>query len=379
MLRAVTKPGCAALLWAALLSHPVLANQNRTAQDLSEVQQELKKNQQALSEQQQALDAMQASLRQDELKVAESARNLNRLQQDIAANEQQQTELKKDIRVLEKKKDELNTLLAAQLKSAYMAGGHDYTKLLLNQQNTAKLERTLSYYNYLNKARIDQLDALKLVLEKLEQNRATLAEARSALEHLKQRQTDNREQLLAAKAKRQQSLQDLKNKLTQIQDSILYLQQNEKTLVKTLEELAELEQEEVTLAGLEGSEGTLPWPAEGRLTQSFGKPKHGHLTWKGVVLSGNEGDPVHSVHNGQVVFADWLRGFGWVIVVDHGEGYMSLYGHAQTLLREVGDMVRQGETIALVGQSGGQSDPGLYFEIRHKGRAINPTKWCSRS
>ena len=119
-------------------------------------------------------------------------------------------------------------------------------------------------------------------------------------------------------------------------------------------------------------------PSKGKLKHQFGQRKHGGIDWKGVLIGAKEGENVNSVHNGQVVFADWLKGYGWVIVVDHGEGFMSLYGHAQTLLRDVGDMVRQGETLALVGQSGGQASSGLYFEIRHKGRAVNPVKWCRR-
>ena len=94
------------------------------------------------------------------------------------------------------------------------------------------------------------------------------------------------------------------------------------------------------------------------------------------MIKANEGAPVTTIHHGQVVFSDWLKGFGWVVVIDHGEGFMSLYGHNQAILKEVGDQVTQGEVIALVGQSGGQSDPGLYFEIRHKGSAVNPNKWC---
>ena len=132
------------------------------------------------------------------------------------------------------------------------------------------------------------------------------------------------------------------------------------------------------MLGLNKSKGKLNWPSKGKLKHTFGQRKHGGIDWKGVLIGAKEGTNVNSINNGQVVFADWLKGFGWVIVVDHGEGFMSLYGHAQTLLKDVGDMVREGETLALVGQSGGQSSSGLYFEIRHKGRAVNPIKWCRR-
>ena len=170
----------------------------------------------------------------------------------------------------------------------------------------------------------------------------------------------------------------LKAQLTGTKNSINYLKENQQTLITTIEELEQEKNQKIELIGLNKSKGKLPWPSKGKLEHTFGQRKHGGIDWKGVLIGAKEGTNVNSIQNGQVVFADWLKGFGWVIVVDHGEGFMSLYGHAQTLLRDVGDMVREGETLALVGQSGGQASSGLYFEIRHKGRAVNPVKWCRR-
>jgi septal ring factor EnvC (AmiA/AmiB activator) len=120
------------------------------------------------------------------------------------------------------------------------------------------------------------------------------------------------------------------------------------------------------------------WPINGQLNNQFGRKRRGSLRWKGVVINSVIGTPVQTVHQGQVLFADWLKGFGWVIVINHGSGYMSVYGHNQTLLKRVGEKVEAGEPIALVGKSGGQSRAGLYFEIRHQGIAINPALWCKK-
>ena len=120
----------------------------------------------------------------------------------------------------------------------------------------------------------------------------------------------------------------------------------------------------------------LKWPIKGKIIRKYGNRRSGGVKWKGVILSAPEGREIKPVAAGKVIYADWLRGFGMVMVVEHGKGYMSLYGHAQALLKAVGDQVTPDEAIALVGRSGGQSEPGLYFEIRHKGQAINPSTYC---
>ncbi|WP_105188402.1 murein hydrolase activator EnvC family protein [Pseudoalteromonas sp. T1lg48] len=370
------------LLSAALLSLcalPASANENRTKQDLTEVQQELKKNQQNLKTQKQSLSSLQQQLKKSEQAIANNAKELRKLDTQISTNRRQHNELQTQAEQLEQRRKTLDTALAAQLRSAYMVGGHDYSKLLLNQQNTAKLERTISYYDYLNKARLKQLDELRQTLKEIEENQLALAQNREQLEQLRSQEEQQRQQLLAAKSERQAQVLALQSELNQLQSSIAYLKDNEQTLITTIEELEQTKTRQVAMLGLGSSKGKLNWPTRGSLKHRFGTRKRPGFNWKGVVINAKEGSNINSIEDGQVVFADWLKGFGWVMVVDHGKGYMSLYGHAQALLKEVGDQVYQGETIALVGQSGGQIDPGLYFEIRHKGRAVNPTTWCRSS
>jgi septal ring factor EnvC (AmiA/AmiB activator) len=125
--------------------------------------------------------------------------------------------------------------------------------------------------------------------------------------------------------------------------------------------------------------GRMPWPAKGSLAGRFGMEKRGGLLWDGVLISAPEGREVKAVHHGRVAFADWLRGFGLLLIIDHGDGYMSLYGHNQSLFKEAGDWVEQGEPVALVGNSGGRLDTGVYFGIRYQGRPVNPKHWCKKS
>jgi septal ring factor EnvC (AmiA/AmiB activator) len=120
----------------------------------------------------------------------------------------------------------------------------------------------------------------------------------------------------------------------------------------------------------------LSWPAEGKISKRFGQQRTNNLRWKGVTITSELGTRVNSIADGIVLYSDWLKGFGWVTVVDHGKHYMSLYGHNQAILKQVGDYVEQGEPIALVGQSGGKTEPSLYFEIRYKGKTVNPARWC---
>ncbi|MCG7562731.1 MULTISPECIES: peptidoglycan DD-metalloendopeptidase family protein [Pseudoalteromonas] len=365
---------------------PILgqANETRTKADLAAVQAELKKSQAAYQQQQASFSALKSTLQSFELEIAKSAKALAFTEQGISENKQQQYTLQREAEQLELQKKRLQRLLAAQLKSAYVTGSHDYSKMLLNQQHAAALERTISYYDYFNQARIAQLEALKSVFAKLAENRAQLERKKKQLLALQDQQTARRDELMLAQNARKTHLNKLNDKLSQAKAAIAYLEENEQTLISTLETLASEqasspEQYVAQLQGLQRLKGKLAWPLDGRLKHRFGQRKHVGMNWKGVVIRGSNGTPVNSVAPGQVVYADWLNGFGWVIVLDHGEGFMSLYGHAQTLLKDVGDQVMPGEPIALVGQSGGQTDPGLYFEIRHKGSAVDPVKWCRSS
>ncbi|MBB1406023.1 peptidoglycan DD-metalloendopeptidase family protein [Pseudoalteromonas sp. SG44-5] len=367
------------LILTFLATATAVANEDRTKKDLSEVQTALKQSQSEYNAQRKKVATLQKNLQQHELEIAKNAKALNMAEQSVKKTEQQQQLQQQKADQLEQQHAQFQHALAAQLKSAYMAGGDDdYAKMLLNQEDTAKFERTLSYYNYLNKARIEQLEELKALQLQIAQNQAELAKTKQKLVNLHDEQKRRQTALVNAQSERQANLKNLQAQLNSTKSSINYLKENQQTLITTIEELEKEKNKKVELLGLNNSKGKLNWPSRGKLEHTFGQRKHGGIDWKGVLIGAKEGSNINSVHNGQVVFADWLKGYGWVIVVDHGEGFMSLYGHAQTLLKDVGDMVREGETVALVGQSGGQASSGLYFEMRHKGRAVNPEKWCKR-
>lgn len=363
----------------SVLAGSIQANTERTKDDLNQVQQQLKDTNKTFKEQQALLNTIEQALKKADVAIAASSKKLKQLKFDVELNLTEQATLKDKIKSLESDKAKQQAALAAQLKSAFMTGNHDYGKLLLSQDQVQHVERTLNYYQYLNNARIKELEKLKATLIELENSRQLLTQNQVQLEALLSTQEEQQNALLVAKKEQKAEFNTLKRTLQKTQSQLVYLKQNEQVLKQTLEQLSrDLAQSEVKLVGLQKRKGKLDWPSRGKLTHRFGQKKHGSLKWKGVLMSGKEGAPVKTIADGQVLFADWLKGFGWVIVVDHGKGFMSLYGHSQALLKDVGDKVKAGEQIALVGQSGGQSNPSLYFEIRHKGRAVNPVKWCRR-
>lgn len=356
----------------------VSATEKQTEQDLNQIQETLKSSVDKLKTQKQKINKIESTLKESELAIAKNSKSLNELDFSIELNRSEKNQLQKQIKKLTQNKKQQQKALSSQLKSAYMTGSHDYSKLLLNQENIATFERTLTYYSYLNKARLTQLDKLKITLIQLEEKQNELAQTQAKLLTLLAEQKQKRKSLLIAKSKRKGNLALLKKQFTNTTSSVEYLKKNEQILIETLKNLQEDIKQQLTFEGLKSTKGKLKWPSRGRLKHKFGQRKYGKLKWKGVLINAKEGASVTTIHNGKVVFADWLKGFGWVIVIDHGKGFMSLYGHNQALLKSVGEEVSQGELIALVGQSGGQENPGLYFEIRHKGQAINPTKWCKR-
>ena len=275
-------------------------------------------------------------------------------------------------------KQQQEKVLAQQLRTAYTSGNHDYIKLILNQENPAKVLRTLTYYNYLNVAKIKEIDQFQLTLTQLLKVTTDLQEKMTLLSQLKAQQNQQKLTLQQSKKRRSSTLASLNKELLSSQQQLAKLAVEEENLVAALQQLTSLVKPQIKLSGLSQLKKKLRWPVKGNLVRRYGSQKQGYLKWKGVLMTAPLGRQVQTIHNGTVLFADWLKGYGLVTVIDHGDGYMSLYAHNQTLLKNTGDRVESGESIALVGQSGGQSRPGLYFEIRHLGKAVNPMIWCKR-
>lgn len=345
--------------------------------ELEALQQEIKLTERQRRDQRQQLKKADAKLKLADAELAKAADAVRQQQATLTELQQQQAKLDAQAQLLEQQRQQQQLLLAAQVKAAYQVGGHDYTQLLLNQQDAVKLERTLTYYQYFNNARMQQLLALKATVAELDTLKQQTAANQLEQEQRLAQLTSQQQELAQARQSQQQSVKELQGLLSNHQQQLEYLRTNEKSLQDTLAKLKAAAANR-RLASSTGKAGSLPWPVQGVISQPFGAKHGGGMTASGLIIEAKAGTAVQAVANGQVIYADWLKGYGWVTVVDHGNGLMSLYGHNQTLLKTPGESVRAGDAIALVGQSGGRDQPGLYFEIRQKGAAVNPLRWLRR-
>lgn len=344
--------------------------------ELKDIQNQIKQKQQQIDKRLGEARKLQAQLKQAELNISRTAKALEQTKNTLAANLLQQRQLLDEREQILKQKALQQSVLGSQLTNMYMAGSYDYAKMLFNLEDAGKFERTLSYYQYLAEARKQQIDKFRTLVAQLERVNASLEQKQSELETLEKSQRQQNTTLVQQQAMREATLVKINQKIDSEAAQIEQLQINEQALLKAIEEAErQAKQRPLNFNGLSQLKGQLTLPTSGKMRNLFGQHRQGQVRWKGVLFSGNTGAPVRAVYDGKVLYSDWLRGFGLVTVVDHGDGYMSLYGYNQALLKSAGDEVQAGDTIALVGQSGGQSAPNLYFEIRHKGKAVNPAQW----
>lgn len=407
-----------ALLFACLLS-PVMADQRaETQQQLDAAQKDVAELKKLLEAIQKEKSGVQGELKKTESEMGQLEKQVKGLQQELNKSNEELKRLDTEKKKLQQSRLEQQRLIGIQARAAYQGGQQEYLKLLLNQQNPEKFSRTLTYYDYLSQARLEQLATFNETLRQLANVEQDIANQQNQLNEQKSALDGRREQLAEARKERQLALAKL-NKDLSARDQKLKARQQEqaqlgnvlKTIEATLARQAREAAEARRLAlaaeqarakgdkagpGADGplvsssgatyggnfasARGKLPWPVNGRLAARFGTARGGdeRTKWDGVLISAGAGSQVHAVHGGRVVFADWLRGAGLLVILDHGNGYLSLYGHNQSLLKDAGQIVKAGEAIATVGTSGGQNTPALYFAIRQQGRPSDPAQWCRR-
>ena len=317
--------------------------------------------------------------------IQSTDRAVARLSRQVDAAAQALAEVRSNLADLESRQAELEGQRRAQarhvadhLSSAHRMSGDDFIKLLLNQQSPETVDRMVRYHRYFTEARMQSLADYRDTLAELEQNGAELARRATEVEARQAALRQEQQTLVTKREERKTLLARLETEAKDKEAERRRLAQDQERL-ETL--LAELERRAQALDGRAFAErkGALPWPLDGRVQNAFGRPRdEGRLVWHGLLLAAQEGTPVTAVFRGRVVFADWLRGFGLLTIIDHGSGYMTLYGHADALLKKVGDWVESGETIARAGRSGGVSTSGLYFEVRHDGQAADPISWLAK-
>jgi septal ring factor EnvC (AmiA/AmiB activator) len=272
--------------------------------------------------------------------------------------------------------------LATQIQASYAMGKQEYVKLLLNQQNPSSVARMVVYYQYFNQSRAQRLQFIDVRLSNLKTIRQKIERKSEKLSSLKQLAINEREMLKPKRDQQQEVIARLSLSLNKKGQTLKNLLRDELHLKQILDKIeSQLKDVQLDLTPpkeFEQMKGQLLWPATGNITAHFGtaRKNSGNLKWKGVVIKTGSGENINAVAYGRVVFADWLRGFGMLLIIDHGKGYMSLYGHNEQLHKKLGDWVQASEMIATSGRSGGQLTTNLYFEIRRKGVPQNPVKWC---
>lgn len=370
-------------LWlaAAMLAvvTPALAEQQVTPGQIEDLKEEIADIDEWLADAEEDRSSLEQQLSGLEQEIGRLTRERRELRQQAREQQLRLTELGKEetelTRVLESQRDSLKK----QIRAAWMEGDAPAVKVLLNEIDPDKVARTMTYYEYLSRDTIDRLEAFAANLRQLKETQKQVKAGRMRLAELEENVADRQQKLSSSKKEREQTLAALKTDISNRLSEREELEEDRKRLEKLLREVEEAianiptPNESDPFGSLKNK---LPWPAEGKIVRNFGDSyASGKLKHNGLLINTAEEGDVKAVHYGRVVFANWLRGFGLITILDHGDGYMTLYGHSSSLFTSPGDWVEAGEAIAQAGRTGGTNDPAVYFEVRHNGKPDNPRRW----
>lgn len=326
-------------------------------------------------------EKLRKELRENEVTSAQTLSRLNDIKSQIKQKNEELGALQFEQQEHEEALANERQQLVGQIRAAYQIGRNDYIKLLLNQEDPARVGRALAYYDYHNRLRSRKINGVRETLEEINDIKQSIRAETQKLDNLRRQHEDKLGEFHRYRASRRDIIERLQAYIEDQDVELHTLQENEKELGSLLSDLKQ--DQTVTVEIYEDMppfdtlRGALKWPVAGKLVKTFGnRKKGGNLKWQGVLIDAESGTEVSAISTGKVVFADWFRNLGLLMIIDHGNGYMSLYGHNQNLLKNTGDWVLAGETIATVGDSGGQANTALYFEIRKGAEPLNPALWC---
>ncbi|WP_394245566.1 murein hydrolase activator EnvC family protein [Vibrio astriarenae] len=362
--------GLAVATLALINSPQALAN----SQDaLKGVKSEISRQQKSLGNQQKELDKLQQSLRQQELAINASEQKIRQTQQSLTATNQKITALNQRIAQLDQQREAQSAQLAELLKLYYMTQKGKAPASILGTD--ADEDRISQYFQHIAKARSDAIADLETTYQELNQSKQQLSAEKNQITALLEQQKKEQQTLASSQKQRKGTIGKIQKSISSDQVYLAELQRNETRLQAEIAKAAK--RAAVPMDGLAKQKGKLPWPVKGKVLHRYGSKQAGQIDWKGIVIDANYGQKVNAVYPGTIVFADYLRGYGLVILLDHGKGDMTLYGFNQTLLKKEGDKVAAGEAIALAGDTGGQSQASVYFELRRNSKTYNPTSWLN--
>ncbi|MFT5225675.1 MAG: septal ring factor EnvC (AmiA/AmiB activator) [Polaribacter sp.] len=294
------------------------------------------------------------------------------------------TRLRKLKKKSQKKLRQENSTLARQVYTAYTLGQQEKIKLLFSQQDSGDLQRNLIYYQYFSNARVNLIERVQANINTLLSAEVDINRTKQVLEASHHQLEGQKNQLRENGSKRKTIIASLDKELKMQSGVLSRLQVDAKALESLIDSIENIlvESPEARFDDIPFSKlrGQLAWPVKGSVKSVFGQPRElSELRWQGVLIEAPVGNHVRAISNGRIAFSDWLRGLGNIIIIDHGDSYLSLYGHNESLFKSAGEWVEAGDIIASVGSSGGQKNPNLYFEIRKKGKPQNPTRWCKNN
>ena len=357
--------------------------QEDEARQLQQLRENISRLTESIATRQAERDRLSVDLRTSELRLATLRGELARVEAEMANAGDALAGLENERASQQQQLEAERVTLSRQARASFMLLRVDYLHALLSQRSPAALARSRTYHAYVTRARAAQIDSLRTRLDAMLRLEAETTARRTNLAELHA----SRETALAAleqgRAQRQAALDQVAADLGERSKRLERLQRDASALAELLagleREMADLKAEGAETVPFGEQRGKLPWPATGRIDNAYGTPRGDTaLTWQGVLIRADRGAPVRAISRGRVAFADWLRGFGLMVIVDHGDGFMSLYGHNDTLARETGDWVNVGDVLGTVGDSGGLDSTGLYFEIRHAGSPQNPVRWLAK-
>jgi len=377
------------MIIAALLGGTPYAHAQDSSGELAKIKErELEEVRDRISELKKSMDAgaaerdrLTAELQDLEIAISEQRIRLKEIERQQRYTTNKKEQLDADLAEREAHLDEESDALAAQVRAAYMSGSQEKIRLLLNQRDPATLGRLMAYYRYLNDYRADNIAAVTEQIRELDELRSKIAAEAARLGELASARYAELTRLNGSQEDRGALLATLRKKIQGESQEVERLAAQEEDLTRLIAELTSILSDYPISSEQPFSDhkGKLTWPVAGTLLHDFGQPRAGgKIKWNGVVLAAPRGREIRAIYHGRIAFADWLAGMGLLVIVDHGEGYMTLYGYNETILKNAGDWVAPGDVIATVGDSGGQAQAGLYFELRSGTRPVNPRQWITR-
>jgi septal ring factor EnvC (AmiA/AmiB activator) len=358
---------------------PVLAEQQVTPGQIKALQEEIADIDEWLSDAEEDRSSLERQLTDLEVQIGRLTRERRELRQQASRQQQKLTELDQQETELVRILDSQREGLKRQIRAAWMEGDTPAVKVLLNEIDPDKIARTMTYYEYLSRDTVEQLEAFSRNLKQLKTTRQEVKSGRLRLAKLEEDVADRQQKLAASKSQRQQTLTslnaDIKGRLNERKQLEADRQRLESLLREVEQAIADIPSPNES-APFRSLQNKLPWPAGGTVASAFGdRYADGKLRYSGMLINTSEEAEIKAVHYGRVVFANWLRGFGLITILDHGDGYMTLYGHSSSLFTSPGDRINAGEAIAQAGRTGGTDNPAVYFEIRQNGEPVNPGRW----